>query len=79
MRTTRVGLTLSYVEDVVSLDVRDDGIGFVPARFARPEQAVPDPGPGHCAMTSPSNRPQALLDEFCSLRADARMRLAGPE
>ncbi len=28
---SRVGVTLSYMEDVVTLDVRDDGIGFVPA------------------------------------------------
>ncbi|MGI8331951.1 sensor histidine kinase [Actinomadura scrupuli] len=28
---TRVGLTLSYMEDVVTLDVRDDGGGFAPA------------------------------------------------
>lgn len=28
---TRVGLTLSYMEDVVVLDVRDDGVGFDPA------------------------------------------------
>jgi signal transduction histidine kinase len=28
---TRVGLTLSYMEDEVALDVRDDGIGFDPA------------------------------------------------
>ena len=27
---SRVGLTLSYMEDVVVLDVRDDGRGFVP-------------------------------------------------
>jgi signal transduction histidine kinase len=26
----RVGLTLSYMEDVVTLDVRDDGVGFTP-------------------------------------------------
>ena len=25
---SRVGLTLSYMEDVVTLDVRDDGVGF---------------------------------------------------
>jgi signal transduction histidine kinase len=31
----RVGLTLSYMDDEVTLDVRDDGVGFVPA-----------PGPG---------------------------------
>ncbi|MGI9821715.1 histidine kinase [Agromyces sp. Marseille-Q5079] len=29
---TRVGLTLSYMDDVVTLDVRDDGAGFDPAR-----------------------------------------------
>jgi signal transduction histidine kinase len=27
---TRVGLTLSYMEDQVTLDVRDDGVGFEP-------------------------------------------------
>ncbi|MER5320516.1 sensor histidine kinase [Streptosporangium roseum] len=29
---SRVGLTLSYMEDVVTLDVRDDGAGFDPER-----------------------------------------------
>lgn len=29
-RATRVGLTLSYMEDQVTLDVRDDGVGFQP-------------------------------------------------
>lgn len=29
-QATRVGLTLSYMEDLVTLDVRDDGIGFDP-------------------------------------------------
>jgi signal transduction histidine kinase len=28
---SRAGVTLSYMEDVVSLDVRDDGAGFVPS------------------------------------------------
>jgi signal transduction histidine kinase len=28
----RVGMTLSYMDDEVALDVRDDGVGFVPAR-----------------------------------------------
>lgn len=27
---SRVGLTLSYMEDLVTLDVRDDGVGFAP-------------------------------------------------
>ncbi|BCJ33232.1 hypothetical protein Athai_07350 [Actinocatenispora thailandica] len=30
-RADRVGVTLSYMEDVISLDVRDDGAGFDPA------------------------------------------------
>ncbi|ONI75395.1 two-component sensor histidine kinase [Actinosynnema sp. ALI-1.44] len=29
-RASRVGLTLSYMEDLVSIDVRDDGVGFDP-------------------------------------------------
>jgi signal transduction histidine kinase len=29
---SRVGLTLSYMDDVTTLDVRDDGAGFDPAR-----------------------------------------------
>jgi signal transduction histidine kinase len=29
-RASRVGLTLSYMEDMVTLDVRDDGVGFEP-------------------------------------------------
>src|SRR5882757_1540823 len=31
-KAKRVGLTLSYMDDVVTLDVRDDGVGFVPDR-----------------------------------------------
>ncbi len=27
-RATRVGITLSYLDDVVALDIRDDGVGF---------------------------------------------------
>lgn len=30
-RASRVGVTLSYMGDVVTLDVRDDGVGFVPS------------------------------------------------
>ncbi|MGY0231575.1 sensor histidine kinase [Longispora urticae] len=30
-RASRIGLTLSYMEDVVTLDVRDDGRGFEPS------------------------------------------------
>ena len=31
-RATRVGLTLSYMDDEVTLDVRDDGAGLRPGR-----------------------------------------------
>ena len=30
-RASRVGLTISYMENEVALDVRDDGVGFDPA------------------------------------------------
>jgi signal transduction histidine kinase len=43
----RVALTLSYMEDVVTLDVRDDGAGFDPAR---PRAARQDGGYGLAAM-----------------------------
>jgi signal transduction histidine kinase len=33
---SRVGITLSYMEDVVSLDIRDDGAGFEPGRRRAP-------------------------------------------
>lgn len=39
---TRAGLTLSFMGDVVTLDVRDDGIGFAPADRG----AVPSDGSG---------------------------------
>jgi signal transduction histidine kinase len=41
-RATRVGLTISYMEQEVALDVRDDGAGFDPSRLG----ATPDAG-GH--------------------------------
>lgn len=36
---SRVGITLSYMDDVVTLDVRDDGIGFTPGA-PRPADAT---------------------------------------
>jgi signal transduction histidine kinase len=41
---SRVGVTLSYMEDVVTLDVRDDGIGFDPAGL--PEEVADGSGLG---------------------------------
>jgi signal transduction histidine kinase len=35
---SRVGLTLSYMEDLVTLDVRDDGVGFVTVNGAGPRR-----------------------------------------
>ncbi|HWS35036.1 MAG TPA: sensor histidine kinase [Actinoplanes sp.] len=43
----RVGLTLSYMEDVVTLDVRDDGAGFDPAA---PREVTDEGGFGLRAM-----------------------------
>ena len=47
---TRAGLTLSYMGDVVTLDVRDDGVGFtVPTgrrRARRPASGCPRCGSG---------------------------------
>lgn len=45
---SRVGLTLSYMEDLVTLDVRDDGVGFDPAA-PRPTGS-PDGGFGLTGM-----------------------------
>ncbi|MEV4197176.1 sensor histidine kinase [Micromonospora globbae] len=47
-RASRVGLTLSYMEDVVTLDVRDDGVGFDVT--GQPASRAPDGGYGLTAM-----------------------------
>jgi signal transduction histidine kinase len=39
-RASRAGVTLSYMEDVVTLDVRDDGTGFTALQPAAPEAAA---------------------------------------
>ncbi|MFC6404191.1 sensor histidine kinase [Planobispora longispora] len=44
-RATRVGLTLSYLENEVALDVRDDGEGFDPARLETGTAADGGPAP----------------------------------
>ena len=41
---SRAGVTLSYMEDVVTLDVRDDGVGFTPK--ANGDQAAADEAGG---------------------------------
>jgi signal transduction histidine kinase len=51
---TRVGITLSYMADVVTLDVRDDGAGFWPADPERPG-AVRDAGLAGVAAARPGD------------------------
>ncbi|WP_460747854.1 sensor histidine kinase [Nocardiopsis oceani] len=43
---TRVGVTLSYMEDLVALDVRDDGVGFAPAPGPGDKSGTEDPDGG---------------------------------
>ena len=58
---TRVGLTLSYMDEEVVLDVRDDGRGFDPARSARePAYAgapAPAPAPAPASASAPAPAP----------------------
>jgi signal transduction histidine kinase len=51
---TRVGITLSYMEDVVSLDIRDDGAGF------RPDQRAPAGSAGGFGLTGMEQRVRRL-------------------
>ena len=46
---SRAGVTLSYMEDVVTLDVRDDGAGF-----ARPSQRSESSANGNSANGNPA-------------------------
>ncbi|HEY2672343.1 MAG TPA: sensor histidine kinase [Rugosimonospora sp.] len=55
---TRVGLTLSYMEDQVTLDVRDDGVGFAPSGAPSGE----DGGFGLKAMRQRLQRIAGLLE-----------------
>jgi signal transduction histidine kinase len=55
---TRVGLTLSYMEDQVTLDVRDDGVGFAPSGTPTGE----DGGFGLKAMRQRLQRIAGLLE-----------------
>jgi signal transduction histidine kinase len=47
---TRVGLTLSYMEDLVTLDVRDDGVGFVTVNGSGPHRPRDEGGFGLSGM-----------------------------
>ena len=58
---SRAGVTLSYMEDVVSLDVRDDGAGFAVARRGRSQRApgrrVPGRGRFRADRDAPAGQP----------------------
>jgi signal transduction histidine kinase len=56
----RVGLTLSYMEDLVTLDVRDDGVGFEPD--ARRTNGSADGGFGLAGMRQRVQRLAGRLD-----------------
>jgi signal transduction histidine kinase len=56
----RVGLTLSYMADVVTLDVRDDGVGFEPD--ARRAHGSADGGFGLAGMRQRVQRLAGRLD-----------------
>jgi signal transduction histidine kinase len=57
---SRVGVTLSYMEDVVTLDVRDDGIGFDPDCL--PSQSDDGSGYGLSAMRQRVGRVAGRLE-----------------
>ncbi|MFG1736432.1 sensor histidine kinase [Micromonospora chalcea] len=59
-RASRVGLTLSYMEDLVTLDVRDDGVGFEPG--ARRADDAGDGGFGLAGMRQRVQRLAGRLD-----------------
>ncbi|WP_308799295.1 sensor histidine kinase [Agromyces silvae] len=54
----RVGLTLSYMDDLVTLDIRDDGVGFEPAAARR----TPGGGFGLAGMRQRVQRLAGRLD-----------------
>ncbi|MEO3925090.1 sensor histidine kinase [Micromonosporaceae bacterium B7E4] len=59
-RASRVGLTLSYMEDLVTLDVRDDGVGFEPG--AKRANGSPNGGFGLGGMRQRVQRLAGRLD-----------------
>lgn len=57
---SRVGLTLSYTEDLVRLDIRDDGIGFKPTNIGT--NGHTDGGFGLTSMRQRVNRLAGKLE-----------------
>ena len=62
---SRAGVTLSYMEDVVSLDVRDDGAGFVPpAGPAGPSASNGSPAGGGFGLIAMRQRVSRLAGQL---------------
>ena len=62
---SRAGVTLSYMEDVVSLDVRDDGTGFVPtAGSAAPAASNGSPSAGGFGLIAMRQRVSRLAGQL---------------
>ncbi len=63
---SRAGVTLSYMEDVVSLDVRDDGVGFVPPDGSPSNGSAPNghPAGGGFGLISMRQRVSRLAGQL---------------
>ncbi|MEU0238425.1 sensor histidine kinase [Nocardiopsis sp. NPDC006198] len=61
-RAARVGVTLSYMEDLVVLDVRDDGAGFEPPPVPGADGRGPDGGFGLTSMRQRVGRLAGTLE-----------------
>lgn len=59
---SKVGITLSYMDDVVVLDVLDDGVGFDPAAAEAEAGTSGDHGLGLVAMRRRLGRVAGTLD-----------------
>jgi signal transduction histidine kinase len=60
-RASRVGLTLSYMDDVVTLDVRDDGVGF---RLPADGSCEPGEAGGGFGLTTMRQRVRRLTGQL---------------
>jgi signal transduction histidine kinase len=61
---SRAGVTLSYMEDVVSLDVRDDGAGFAMAECSNTHPAGESPAAGGFGLIAMRQRVSRLAGQL---------------
>ena len=61
---SRAGVTLSYMEDVVSLDVRDDGAGFAMAECSNRHSAGESPAAGGFGLIAMRQRVSRLAGQL---------------